>query len=87
MSESQQNDGFVSFICPSCHQEIEGSLDMIGQTVECPACGTKLKVPATSEPGTSRNPVDPSKPANQQPSQVQIDAMKSRTIRIELGSL
>ena len=62
---------FGSFICTSCRQEIEASASMIGQTVECPACGTHLVV----------------KPPEQTPTQAQLDAMKSRTIRIELSDL
>ncbi len=67
----ESEDGFTAFICHSCHQEIEAPVDIVGQTVECPACGAQLVVPA---PG-------------QGPTQAQLDAMKSRTIRIELGDL
>ena len=62
---------FVSFICTSCGQEIEAAAAMVGQTVECPACGAHLIVA----------------PPEQTPTQAQLDAMKSRTIRIELGDL
>ena len=62
---------FVSFICTACRQEIEASSAMIGQTVECPACGARLVVA----------------PPEQTPTQAQLDAMKSRTIRIELSDL
>ena len=62
---------FVSFICTSCRQEIEAAASMIGQTVECPACGAHLVVA----------------PPEQTPTQAQLDAMKSRTIRIELSDL
>ena len=68
MSEEKN---FVSFICTSCRQEIEAAASMIGQTVECPACGTHLVVA----------------PPEQTPTQAQLDAMKSRTIRIELSDL
>ena len=62
---------FVSFICSACRQEIEAAESMIGQTVECPACGTRLVVT----------------PPDQNPTQAQLEAMKSRTIRIELSDL
>ena len=70
MSENKENDGFVSFLCSGCHQEIEASKDMIGQSVDCPACGIKLTVPEVDET-----------PA------VLKEALKSRTIRIELDSI
>ena len=62
---------FVSFICTSCRQEIEADASKVGQTVECPACGAHLVVA----------------PPEQTPTQAQLDAMKSRTIRIELSDL
>jgi DNA-directed RNA polymerase subunit RPC12/RpoP len=62
---------FVSFICTSCRQEIEADASKVGQTVECPACGARLVVA----------------PPEQTPTQAQLDAMKSRTIRIELSDL
>ena len=72
---------FLSFICPACHQEIEAPSDMAEQETECPTCAALIKVPAVSAPGTLRGTPDASKEG---PSQAQIDAMKSRTIRIEL---
>ena len=65
-----EEKSFVSFICSTCRQEIEASAAMIGQTVECPACGAKLVVAP-----------------QEQSSQAQLDAMKSRTIRIELSDI
>ncbi len=62
---------FISFVCSSCKQEIEVATSMIGQAVECPACGAHLVVA----------------PPEQQPTKAQLDAMKSRTIRIELSDL
>lgn len=69
--ESSKKEDFVSFICHGCHQEIEALMETVGQQVECPACGSKLIVPSPE----------------QAPTQAQIDAMKSRTIRIELPDL
>lgn len=59
---------FIAFVCKSCSQEIEASSNLIGEEVECPACGRKITVP----------------PPDQAPSPAQQAAMKSRTIRIEL---
>jgi len=70
MAENKENEGFVSFFCSGCHQEIEASVDMIGQSVDCPACGEKLTVPAADETPD-----------------VLKEALKSRTIRIELDSI
>jgi len=64
---------FVSFVCASCKQELEAPHDMVGQTVECPSCGAHLVVQASGAPAEM--------------TQAQHDAMKSRTIRIELGDL
>jgi DNA-directed RNA polymerase subunit RPC12/RpoP len=69
--QNAENDKYVAFICTACHQEIEAPENTVGQQVECPACGAKLVVPDRS----------------QAPTQAQLDAMKSRTIRIELSDL
>lgn len=66
-----EENSFISFVCTSCSQEIEVATSMAGQTVECPACGARLLVA----------------PSSQQPTKAQLDAMKSRTIRIELSDL
>ena len=62
---------FVSFICTSCRQEIEADASKIGQAVECPACGAHLVVT----------------PPEQTSTQARLDAIKSRTIRIELSDI
>lgn len=72
---------FLSFICPACHQEIEAPTDMANQETECPTCAALITVPNVSEPGTMWGA--PSAPSRS-PSKEQIEAMKSRTIRIEL---
>jgi len=72
-------NAFVPFVCPSCHQEIEASRDMIGQPTECPACGVKLVVPEPAAPAPES--------AESGSTPEQLEAMKSRTIRIELGDL
>ena len=74
-------EGFTSFLCPSCRTEIEASPDLIGQETECPACGEKLTVPDCRDAGARRHGMGESPDARAR------QAMKSRTIRIELGDL
>jgi len=74
------DEGFTSFLCDHCHTEIEATLDLIGQETECPACGAKLTVPDNRDDGVKRHSADDIDPNRTQ-------AMKSRTIRIELGDL
>ncbi len=75
------DDTFTSFLCPSCGIEIEATLDMCGVETECPACGAKFTVPAADAPdGVVRH-------ADDDDSKLRTQAMKSRTIRIELGDL
>ena len=71
---------FISFRCDTCHTEIEASPDMIGQETECPACGAKIVIPAAETDGVVRHSAGDDDPET-------IEAMKSRTIRIELGDL
>ncbi len=72
---------FLSFVCPACRQEIEAPADMAQQETECPTCAALIHVPAVSEPGTLWGvPIE----KKTGPSKAQTDAMKSRTIRIEL---
>ena len=76
------DNGFVSFCCGNCHTEIEASPDMIGQTTECPACGTRITIP---DAAASPDPVVRHAAEEENPDA--LEAMKSRTIRIELGDL
>lgn len=71
-------DGFTSFVCERCKTEIEASPDLIGQETECPACGAKLTIPDNREDGIKRYTADETDSAMHR-------AMKSRTIRIDLG--
>lgn len=71
---------YLSFVCKVCHQEIEAPVGMARREAECPACGAIIEVPETSEPGT----IWAAGPEVAQPTKEQVDAMKSRTIRIEL---
>ena len=78
-----EEEGFISFICPSCRCEIEATPDMIGEQTECPACGVRIVVPNAPAPGDDgvvRHGAD-------SPSAAHSGAAKSRTIRIELGDL
>ena len=65
-------NSFVSFVCVSCSQELEAPRDLVGQTAECPSCGARLVVMPPEEDASAA-------------AQPQTDALKSRTIRIELG--
>lgn len=60
----------IAFVCPYCGQELESADNLVGQEVSCPTCGKPLKVPAPSEKPTM--------------TPEQVEAMKSRTIRIVL---
>ena len=71
---------FVSFRCDKCKTEIEASPDMIGQETECPACGAKITIPEPAADDVVRHTVGDDDPET-------IEAMKSRTIRIELGDI
>ena len=80
-----EEDGFISFVCPSCRCEIEATLDLSGEPTECPACGSRLVVPDTRAPAPADDGVVRHGPDS--PSAAQSGAAKSRTIRIELGDL
>jgi len=71
---------YISFRCKNCQTEIQASPDMAGQAAECPACGEKLTIPTTPANDVVRHGMDDPDPDT-------IAAMKSRTIRIELGDL
>jgi predicted amidophosphoribosyltransferase len=81
MSANVEETVFLSFICPSCKQEIEAPADLAGQETECPTCAAPIHVPNESEPGTLWAAQPAAQPAL---TPAQIQAMKSRTIRIEL---
>lgn len=72
------SEGFTSFVCDKCHTEIEASPDLIGQETECPACGARLKIPDNRNDGIERH-------AAGDDNLNAMRAMKSRTIRIDLG--
>ena len=74
------DEAFTTFLCDSCHTEIQASPDMIGQETECPACGAKIVIPGPDSDNVVRHVSGDDDPEA-------IEAMKSRTIRIELGDL
>lgn len=73
-------EGFTCFACKACSTEIEASLDMIGEETECPACGAKIIIPDNQEDNIKRFGPDDNSLANE-------NAMKSKTIRIELSDI
>ena len=75
---------FTSFLCGNCQTELEATRDMIGEETECPACGARLIVPAPAEGDGDDGVVRHSKGDL---GDAATKALKSRTIRIELGDL
>lgn len=75
-------DGFISFLCPGCHTEIEATLDMIGEKTECPACGNTITVPDNRDASAGDGIV---RHGSSDSGGKQSQALKGRTIRIELG--
>ena len=76
-----EEEGFTGFACPSCGTEIEATLDLVGQQTECPACGAMIVVPEPAPAdGIARH-------SQESPSAAAGQAIKSRTIRIELGDI
>ena len=71
---------YTSFLCSSCETEIQATPDMIGQEAECPACGAKLVIPGPNDDGVIRHAAGDDDPDA-------LEAMKSRTIRIELEDI
>jgi DNA-directed RNA polymerase subunit RPC12/RpoP len=48
----------ITVVCDLCKTRMYVTLDQVGQTVECPDCGTKALVPPPSEPATlERSPL------------------------------
>jgi len=78
-------DGFMSFLCPSCRTEIEATLDMIGERTECPACGATITIPDNREtvPGKPGDGIV--RHGQDDKAKARTQALKGRTIRIELG--
>jgi len=79
------DDGFMSFLCPHCHTEIEATVDMIGERTECPACGGGIVVPDTRAPAPVAGPDGIVRHGQGEGDKARGQAQKGRTIRIELG--
>ena len=77
----EKEEAFIGFQCPSCGTEIEASLDMCGTETECPACGAEIAVPTPADDGVVRHGQD------DYSSKSRTQALKGRTIRIELDDL
>ncbi len=77
----KNDDGFTNFVCKSCRTEIEASLDMIGEETECPACGAQITVPDNRGNDIFRLKTTADK------ARAREQAMKSKTIRIELSDI
>lgn len=71
---------YTSFTCGSCGTEIQTTPDMIGLETECPACGAKIVIPDMDEGDVVRHAAWDDDPES-------LQAMKSRTIRIELEDI
>lgn len=71
---------FSNFHCANCHTEIQASPDMAGLEAECPACGARISIPSPDASDVVRHELGDDDPES-------IAAMKSRTIRIELGDI
>lgn len=42
--KKKADDITVEFHCPHCNNTLEGSKSLVGQTVDCPACGNGIKL-------------------------------------------
>ena len=53
----------IQFNCPHCRQSIETTLDMLGQLMDCPACGQTVEV----QKSPPKLPLPPSAPPRPPP--------------------
>jgi DNA-directed RNA polymerase subunit RPC12/RpoP len=44
-----QPDQNIHYRCPRCTRSLESPADMVGQKVNCPDCGQRLRIPRSSE--------------------------------------
>jgi DNA-directed RNA polymerase subunit RPC12/RpoP len=76
-------EGFVLFACRECGQEMECAASMAGLTAGCPACGSKIVIPAAST-------IESKSPASSDKSSADddfSDISSSMTMRIDLMDL
>lgn len=52
----------IQFTCPSCRQSIEAPFDMLGQLMDCPACGQTVEVQKSPAKLPSLPPPPPRSP-------------------------
>ncbi|MBO6168217.1 MAG: hypothetical protein J6P13_07745 [Kiritimatiellae bacterium] len=80
-------DGFFSFLCPNCHSELEVTPDMIGEHTDCPACGAGITIPKpeAAEAASGLGADGIVRHGQGDGSSAKSQALKGRTIRIELG--
>jgi DNA-directed RNA polymerase subunit RPC12/RpoP len=48
---------YIPVTCPTCHTRVYGTLDLVGQELTCPDCGTRMVVPPPSPPPVVAPPV------------------------------
>lgn len=65
----------INFSCPHCGQDLNGSEEMAGQTIECPVCNKSFQIPG----GLIETPAIP-RPVETPSS----NDDKGKTIRIEI---
>ena len=84
----------IDFVCPHCRQNLNGSEEMAGQTIECPVCQKEFQIPGgiIEVPKTKLAPPPrPAASAGQSPTDTgkiqrpaSNDDEKGKTVRIEL---
>ncbi len=52
----------IPFKCPHCNQSIEATIDMLGQLMDCPACGETVEVQKSATKLPPLPPVAPRPP-------------------------
>ncbi|MFH0878629.1 MAG: hypothetical protein V2A34_02850 [Lentisphaerota bacterium] len=82
----QEEEQFINFDCPICHQNIDAPLTMAGSQIKCPTCYNNIVVPASQAAAKPEAP--PQQPAgdNVFHENVVESARKDVTIRIDLGA-
>ena len=71
--------------CPHCKTDLDASPDHAGQTVQCPACGGRLQVPAAPEPaagGTAAHGKRPQRSGWDEKDHANVDFWKSLGIGV-----
>jgi len=59
------DNAVVKFYCPNCQQKLSTQAEYAGQTIQCPACNTLMRVPSpSSESPPAPPPTPPPTPAS-----------------------